>query len=51
MRKFGQEIIKAIAGKKIHGVAAVPGGMHKTFDPKEREYFLNRAKIFPTLKQ
>ena len=25
MRKFGQEIIKAIAGKKIHGVAAVPG--------------------------
>lgn len=40
MRKFGQEIIKAIAGKKIHGIAAVPGGMHKTFFPEEREYFL-----------
>ncbi len=40
MRKFGQEIIKAIAGKKIHGVAAVPGGMHKTFYPEERDYFL-----------
>jgi NAD-reducing hydrogenase large subunit len=40
MRKFGQEIIKAIAGKKIHGIAAVPGGVHKTFDPKERAYFL-----------
>ncbi len=40
MRKFGQEIIKAIAGKKIHGIAAVPGGMHKTFYPEERDYFL-----------
>ena len=45
MRKFGQEIIQAIAGKKIHGVAAVPGGMHKTLDPAEREYFLNGKDI------
>jgi NAD-reducing hydrogenase large subunit len=40
MRKFGQEIIKAIAGKKIHGIAAVPGGVHKTLFPEERAYFL-----------
>jgi NAD-reducing hydrogenase large subunit len=40
MRKFGQEIIKAITGKKIHGIAAVPGGVHKTFDKSERDYFL-----------
>ncbi len=40
MRKFGQEIIKAIAGKRIHGVAAVPGGNYKTFTPEERDYFL-----------
>ncbi len=40
MRKFGQEVIKAITGKKIHGIAAVPGGVHKTFDPAERKYFL-----------
>lgn len=40
MRKFGQEIIKAITGKKIHGIAAVPGGVHKTFFPEERDYFL-----------
>lgn len=45
MRKFGQEIIQSIAGKKIHGVAAVPGGMHKTFDPREREYFLSGKDI------
>ena len=40
MRKFGQELIKAIAGKKIHGIAAIPGGVHKTFFPEERAYFL-----------
>jgi len=40
MRKFGQEIIKALTGKKIHGIAAVPGGVHKTFTETERRYFL-----------
>ncbi|HSK13415.1 MAG TPA: Ni/Fe hydrogenase subunit alpha [Phnomibacter sp.] len=45
MRKFGQEIIKAVAGKKIHGILAVPGGVHKTFSPEERDYFLNGKDI------
>jgi NAD-reducing hydrogenase large subunit len=45
MRKFGQEIIKAIAGKKIHGILAVPGGVHKTFSPQEKEYFLDGKQI------
>ena len=45
MRKFGQEIIKALAGKKIHGILAVPGGVHKTFTKKEREYFLDNREI------
>lgn len=45
MRKFGQEIIKAIAGKRIHGIAAIPGGVHKTFETSERDYFLNEEGI------
>ncbi len=45
MRKFGQEIIKAIAGKRIHGVAAIPGGMQKTLFPEERDYFLTGKDI------
>jgi NAD-reducing hydrogenase large subunit len=40
MRQFGQELIKALAGKKIHGITAVPGGVHKNFYPEERDYFL-----------
>ncbi|MBK9730711.1 MAG: Ni/Fe hydrogenase subunit alpha [Chitinophagaceae bacterium] len=45
MRKFGQEIIKAVAGKKIHGILAVPGGVHKTLTEEERDYFLNGKSI------
>ena len=45
MRKFGQEIIKAIAGKRIHGILAVPGGVHNSFTIEERDYFLNGKDI------
>ncbi|MBN1378795.1 MAG: Ni/Fe hydrogenase subunit alpha [Gammaproteobacteria bacterium] len=45
MRKFGQEIIKATAGKKIHGISAVPGGIHKNLSIEERDYFLNGKDI------
>ena len=41
MRKFGQEIIKAIAGKRIHGILAVPGGVYKPLSEEERDYFLD----------
>ena len=40
MRKFGQEIIKATAGKKIHGTGAIPGGVNKNLSIKERDAFL-----------
>ncbi|MBC8485282.1 MAG: Ni/Fe hydrogenase subunit alpha [Bacteroidetes bacterium] len=41
MRKFGQEIIKATAGKKIHGTGAIPGGINKHLTIEERDSFLN----------
>jgi NAD-reducing hydrogenase large subunit len=40
MRKFGQEIIKATAGKKIHGTGAIPGGINKALSVEERDSFL-----------
>ena len=40
MRKFGQEIIRATAGKKIHGTGAIPGGINKNLSPEERDEFL-----------
>ncbi len=39
LRQFGQELIRAIAGKKIHGICAIPGGVHKSLTKDERDYF------------
>lgn len=40
MRKFGQEIIEATAGKKIHGTGAIPGGINRNLPIAERDAFL-----------
>ncbi len=41
MRKYGQEIIQATAGKKIHGTGAIPGGINKNLSIEERDEFIN----------
>ena len=43
MRKFGQEVIRATAGKKIHGTGAIPGGINKHLTIEERDEFLKGA--------
>src|SRR5512133_927008 len=43
MRKFGQEIIAATAGKKIHGTGAIPGGINNHLTVEERDHFLKGA--------
>jgi NAD-reducing hydrogenase large subunit len=45
MRKFGQEIIKMIAGKRIHGISTTPGGVHKKITVSERNKFLDGVAI------
>ena len=40
MRKFGQEIIQATAGKKVHGTGAIPGGINKNLSLAERDALL-----------
>ncbi len=40
MRKFGQDIIEATAGKKIHGTAAIPGGINRNLPLATRDSFL-----------
>jgi NAD-reducing hydrogenase large subunit len=42
LRKYGQEIIKATAGKKVHGTGAVPGGVNKNLSAPERDAFLTQ---------
>jgi NAD-reducing hydrogenase large subunit len=40
LRKYGQEVIRVTAGKRIHGTGAIPGGVNKAVSPEERDYLL-----------
>ena len=40
MRKYGQEIIEATAGKKVHGTGAIPGGINHNLPIAKRDAFL-----------
>ncbi len=40
MRKYGQEVIAATAGRKIHGTGAIPGGINKNLSIEERDALL-----------
>ena len=46
MRKFGQELIRATAGKKIHGTGAIPGGVNKHLTQEEIDFFTKGADPF-----
>jgi NAD-reducing hydrogenase large subunit len=40
LRKFGQEIIRILGGRKVHPNFAVPGGVNKALKPGERDAIL-----------
>lgn len=40
LRKYGQEVIRMVTGKRVHGTAALPGGMNKALSKQERDYLL-----------
>ena len=48
MRQFGQEIIEATAGKKIHGTGAIPGGINRNLPVETRDRFLARVAEMET---
>lgn len=37
LRKYGQEVIRHISGKRVHGTAAIPGGMNKALTAADRD--------------
>ncbi len=38
LRKYGQEIIRLTAGKRVHGTGSVPGGVNKSLTAEERAF-------------
>ena len=41
LRKFGQEIIEVLGGRKIHTPWAVAGGVREPFEASKKDYLLN----------
>ena len=40
LRKFGQEVIRITAGKRVHGTGSIPGGVNKRVTVEERDELL-----------
>lgn len=40
LRKYGQEVIRMVSGKRVHGTGAIAGGMNKALTNVERDYLL-----------
>ena len=43
LRKFGQEIVKTLGGRRIHPVFAIPGGVNKALTQQERDSILKNS--------
>ncbi len=43
LRKFGQEAIRHVSGKRIHGTGAIPGGVNKALTADERDEMRREA--------
>ncbi|MFN8193009.1 MAG: Ni/Fe hydrogenase subunit alpha [Nocardioidaceae bacterium] len=51
LRKWGQELIRTIFGKRMHGISAVPGGVQKGLTTAERDRFLHGEEGLLSLDQ
>jgi NAD-reducing hydrogenase large subunit len=51
IRKYGQEVIRTLTGKRIHGTGSVPGGFNKPLSAEERDYLLKGIEVIVTRSQ
>ncbi|MDE3246626.1 MAG: nickel-dependent hydrogenase large subunit, partial [Acidobacteriota bacterium] len=40
LRKYGQEIIRVLSGKRVHGNFAIAGGVNKAFTREDRDFLM-----------
>lgn len=43
LRKFGQEVIRLTAGKRIHGTGSIPGGVNRHLAKSDRDALLSQV--------
>lgn len=51
LRKWGQEVIKTVFGKRMHGISSVPGGVDKNVSVAERDRLLNGDEGLPSIAE
>lgn len=51
LRKWGQEVIKTVFGKRMHGISSVPGGVDKNVNVAERDRLLNGDEGLPSIAE
>lgn len=51
LRKYGQEIIQRISGKRVHGTVALPGGMNKALTAADIDYLTQPLPAMITMAQ
>ena len=49
LRKWGQEILQTLYGKRMHGINSVPGGVQKGLTVAERDRFLRGEDGLPSM--
>ncbi|MGD9618493.1 MAG: Ni/Fe hydrogenase subunit alpha [Mycolicibacterium sp.] len=51
LRKWGQEVIKTVFGRRMHGINAVPGGVDKNLSRAECDRLLNGEEGLPSIDE
>lgn len=49
LRKWGQEVIKAVFGRRMHGISSVPGGVGQNLSRAECDRLLNGEEGLPSI--
>ncbi len=51
LRKWGQELLTTVFGKRMHGLLGVPGGVQKCLTVAERDRFLHGDASIPSIDE
>ncbi|HEY9265624.1 MAG TPA: Ni/Fe hydrogenase subunit alpha [Mycobacterium sp.] len=51
LRKWGQEVIKTVFGRRMHGINSVPGGVDKNLSRAEVDRLLNGEEGLPSVDE
>ena len=51
LRKWGQEVIKTVFGRRMHGISSVPGGVDKNLSRAECDRLLNGEEGLPSIDE